>query len=137
MATDKLESDRERVSALMTEINDAWLAGRPEELSPTLHEEIVMVFPGFAGRAEGKRAMLAGFEDFRENARVRAFREIDRQVDVVDHVAVVSFGFEMVYEREGRTYRSTGRDLWVFGKRNDTWLALWRTMFDLAEEPVT
>jgi hypothetical protein len=41
----------------------------------------------------------------------------------------------MVYERSGGRYRSTGRDFWIFARQGDAWLAVWRTMLDLAEQP--
>ena len=44
---------REAVSAAMQRINRAWLERRPNDLAPLLHPEITLVFPGFAGRAEG------------------------------------------------------------------------------------
>ena len=49
--------------------------------------------------------------------------------------AVESFRFEMVYARDGGRWRSTGRDLLMFERKGDSWLAVWRTMLDLAEEP--
>jgi ketosteroid isomerase-like protein len=94
-----------------------------------------MVFPGFGGRAEGAEALISGFQDFCQNAKVLSYKESDHQVDLAGHSAVASFRFEMVYARDGASYRSTGRDLWVFERRDDGWLAVWRTMLDVAEEP--
>jgi hypothetical protein len=42
----------------------------------------------------------------------------------------------MIYERAGRRYRSSGRDLWVFQKQGETWIAVWRTMLDIKESEV-
>ncbi len=129
------ESERERVATAMRRINEAWLAGRVDDLAALVHPDIVMVFPGFAGRAQGREGFLAGFRDFRENAIVDDFRQDDDQVDVVGETGLVSFRYEMVYKRSGQRYRATGRDLWVFDKTGGTWLAVWRTMLDLAESP--
>jgi hypothetical protein len=41
----------------------------------------------------------------------------------------------MAYERSGTHYRATGRDFWAFQKVGAAWIAVWRTMFDLAETP--
>jgi hypothetical protein len=131
-----VSSDKDQVWQALRAINDAWVQGRPQDLRDLFHDGIVMVFPGFAGRGEGRASILAGFEDFCANARVHRFEESDRQLDVVDDVAVASFAFEMVYEREGLNYHSTGRDLWVFQRRQGTWLAVWRTMLDVREEAV-
>ena len=80
-------------------------------------------------------ALWLGFVDFCQHATVDEFREHDLQVDVTGDTAVVSFAYEMVYERYGERYRATGRDLWVFAKQGKDWLVVWRAMFDLAENP--
>src|ERR1700691_758679 len=104
------ESGHESATASMRRINQAWRDGHVEDLAPLVHSEIVMVFPGFAGRIQGKEEFLAGFRDFCQNARVREFREQDHQVDIAGDTAVVTFRYEMVYERSGGRFRSTGRD---------------------------
>ena len=131
-----MKPDKEEVSHLIDCINSAWSEGRLEHLESCFDDAIVMVLPGVRGRAEGKAAVMAGFEDFCKNARIRGFEESDRQVDVVHGVAVVNFGFAIDYERAGRAYHSTGRDLWVCEKQNDGWVAVWRTMLDLEEAPL-
>jgi uncharacterized protein (TIGR02246 family) len=129
------EADRAAVSAAMQRINQTWLDRRPEDLWRFFHPNITLVFPGFAGRAEGREAIVAGFADFCGNAKVHEYRESDQQVDVVGDTAVVSFAYEMAYERSGQRSRATGRDLWVFVREGGGWIAIWRTMLDLAEQP--
>jgi ketosteroid isomerase-like protein len=127
------ESKRENAAAAMRQINQAWLHGEIEDLASIMHPEIVMAFPDFAGSQQGREGLLAGFRDFRENATIHEFREHDHHVDVAGDTAVVTFRYEMVYERSGKRYRSTGRDLWVFQKEGRTWIAVWRTMLDMQE----
>ncbi len=122
-------------AAVMRQINDAWLAGRVDDLAPFLHPEIAMVFPGWAGRGQGRDAFLAGFHDFCQNAKIHEFREEEHQVDIAGNTAVVTFRYEMLYERSGIRYRCSGRDLWVFEKHAGQWLAVWRTMLDTVENP--
>ena len=43
--------------------------------------------------------------------------------------------YEMLYERSGKRSRATGRDLWVFVRQGGEWIAAWRTMLDLTEQP--
>ncbi|HLJ48253.1 MAG TPA: nuclear transport factor 2 family protein [Bryobacteraceae bacterium] len=117
----------------MRQINKAWLDGRVDDLRPKVHPDIVMVFPGFGGRSQGREAFLAGFEDFCRNAKTLEFHDRDLDVDVAGDTAVVTFRYEMVYERSGERYRSTGRDLWVLQAANNDWLAVWRTMLDIEE----
>ena len=128
-------ADSHAVAEALRRINEAWLNGRPHDLLRLIHPEIAMVFPGFAGRIQGAASFLAGFEDFCRTAQVHSYREHDCQIDVVADTAVASFRFEMVYEREGTSYQSTGRDLWVFTRQSSGWLAVWRTMLDLHEQP--
>jgi ketosteroid isomerase-like protein len=129
------ESKREDAAAAMRQINQVWLGGQVEDLGPLVHPEIVMVFPNFAGRIQGREDFLAGFRDFCQNASILEFREHDQQIDVAGDTAVVTFRYEMVYERSGERYRATGRDLWVFQKQGKSWIAVWRAMLDMEENP--
>jgi uncharacterized protein (TIGR02246 family) len=129
------QAARAAVSIAIQRINRAWLDGRPEELGPFLHPDMTFVFPGFAGRVEGREAIVAGFVDFCSNATIHEYHEAEKQVDVIGDTAVVSFTYEMVYERSGQRSRASGRDLWVFARQGEEWIATWRTMLDLAEQP--
>lgn len=131
----KKESKNERAAAAMRRINQTWLAGHVDDLAEMVHPEIVMAFPGFAGRSEGRDAFLAGFRDFCENAVVHEFDEYEYQVDVAGDTAVVTYRYAMIYEREGRKNEATGRDLWIFQWQRGEWLAVWRTMLELEEKP--
>jgi hypothetical protein len=55
--------------------------------------------PDFAGRIQGREEFLAGFHDFCQNAAIQQYQEHDRQVDVAGDTAVVTFRYEMVYQR--------------------------------------
>jgi hypothetical protein len=129
-------SEHEAVAAAMRRINRAWIDRRTEDLVALFHPDIAMAFPGFGGRAAGREEIIGGFADFCEHATVHEFRESDLQVDVAGGVGVVSFVYEMVYERDATHYRAIGRDLWVFSRQGDEWLAVWRAMIDVAEQAV-
>jgi hypothetical protein len=77
-------------------------------------------------------------EDFCRHAKILSYYETDPMVDAVGATAVASFAFAMVYTRDGSSYRATGRDLWVFGRKleGEGWLAVWRTLLELQEVPV-
>ncbi len=129
------QSERESVAAVMERINRAWLDRRPADLPALFHPDLTMALPGFVGRVQGRQALVAGFEDFCTQATVEDYRENNHQVDVVGDTAVVSFDYQMVYERSGQRNRATGRDLWVFAWDGGRWLAVWRTMLNIAEQP--
>jgi hypothetical protein len=127
----------EEVARVLRSINDCWLKGKPQELAGFLHDDMAMVFPGFAGRVEGASAVIAGYEDFCTNARIHEYDEHDLQIDVCGSTAVASYAFQVVFERQGLKYSSTGRDLFVFSEEAGNWLAVWRTMLDVVEEPMS
>lgn len=129
------EEAADQVSELLDRINAAWTEGRPHDIEPLLDEEIVMVLPGFGGRVAGKEAVIGGFVDFCDNATLHGFEESDRQIDVVGDTAAVSLAFDIVYERDGERWHSTGRDLWIFKRQDGDWLAVWRTLIDVVDEP--
>ncbi len=128
--------DHEHVAAALNRLIEAGMTGQLEELGALLHDEVVMVFPGFAGRAQGRAALLAGFEDFCNHATVQGHTESDHQIDIVGRVAVCSYRFDITYERDRQAYHSTGRNIWVLQKESGRWLATWRTMLEEADEPV-
>lgn len=129
------QSPRDSAEMAMRQINDAWLSGRIEDLAPALHADIVIVLPGWSGRVQGKQEFLVGFREFLQSSQIHEFNEQDLQADVVGRSAVVTFRFEMLYERAGAQFRSTGRDLWVFQKHGAGWIAVWRTMLEIEESP--
>ena len=130
------EGSKRKVGETLTRINRIFREGGWRELESYVADDIVMVFPGFQGRSEGKEAFLAGFRAMAENAKVHEFEESDRQIDVFRDMAVASFAFEVVYQREGRKYKGSGRDFWVFERRGEDWRAVWRTMLEMHEEPM-
>ena len=130
------ESRREDAAKAMRQINRAWLDGQVPDLAPLVHSEIVMVFPDFTGRIQGREEFLAGFRDFLQNSTIQEFREHDHQVDVAGDTAVITFRYDMVYQRSGERYRATGRDLWVFQKQGGAWIAVWRAMLAMEENAI-
>jgi len=129
------ESKRERAAAAMRQINRAWRDGRVGDLALMVHPKIVMVFPDFAGKIQGREDFLAGFYDFCQNASVQEYGEYDQQVDVAGDTAVITFRYEMVYVRSGERYHANGRDLWVLQMQDEAWMAVWRAMLEMREAP--
>lgn len=127
-------TDRDDVRTVLARINQAWLAGRPNDLSDLFHPSIVMVIPGLVDRVKGRDALIAGFVDFCSHAKVHEYQETDLQVDAIGDSAVATFAYQMIYERSGERYRAKGRDLWVFTRAVTGWLAVWRTMIEMSEE---
>jgi hypothetical protein len=57
----------------MRRINQAWLKGAVDDMAPLVDLDIVMIFPGFSGRAQGRKAFLAGFREIHESTVIEAF----------------------------------------------------------------
>lgn len=120
----------------MRRINRTWLTGDVEALVPLVHSDVVMVFPDFTGRIQGREAFLDGFRDFCQNTKIVDFRERNLEADVAGDTAAVTFQYDMVYERDAKQYRANGRDLWVFQKQANLWIVVWRAMLNMDEVPV-
>jgi hypothetical protein len=116
-------------------INHIWLDGQVEALAALVDANIVMVLPDFSGRVQGRDEFLAGFQDFCANAQVHEFHDHGYDTDVIGDTAIITFQYEMIYERSGERYRATGRDLWVFRYGDTGWIAIWRAMLDSHEQP--
>ncbi len=128
-----MNNHTDEVRDVIAAINRAWLSGRVSDMVPYLHKDIVMKFPRFAGTVAGRDKLIAGFEEFCTNARVIEYTESDHQIEIIGNSAVVSFRFDMLYERPKYRERSQGRDLWVFQCEAGGWVAVWRTMVELSE----
>ena len=128
-----MEDSKLKVHEALSAINQAWRSNAPLEMAQYLHPDIVMKFPKFLGEVVGRDALLASFVEFCTNARVLEYQESNEQINVIVDCAVVSFQFEMLYEREKYQEQSKGRDLWVFQYITGKWVAVWRTMMDLEE----
>jgi hypothetical protein len=129
-------STAREVEDVLARINAAWRGGRPRDMAPHLDPRVVMAFPGFTGCLEGAGALIESYESFSREARVLEYRQGEVRVDGSGSVAVAHYPFEMVYERGAGRWRSKGTDLWVFERRDAGWIAIWRTMQALSEEPV-
>jgi ketosteroid isomerase-like protein len=117
----------------MRRINGLWLAGNVDELESLIDPDIVMALPQSDQWIAGRSALFAGFRDFCENATLKEFKESAHRVEVAGDTATATFKFEMTYERNGRTFNASGRDLWIFTNRGESWIAVLRFMFDLRE----
>lgn len=130
-----METDEKRHPALqaLLNINRLWLDGRVQALEELLHPDVVMMLPDFVGRVNGREEFLAGFRDFSASARIDTFHDHSYAADLIGDTAVITFQYEMTYERSSERYRATARDLWVFRESGGNSVAVWRAMLDLHE----
>ena len=133
---DSAEQDCARISELIRGMTQAWTTGQWEDLAEFFHADIVMEFPDFSAQTVGRAAMVDGFKEFCESAELHEFEESEVRVNVVGSTAVASYAFDTTFERDGRKYHGTGRDLWVLTKTDGKWQAVWRTMLDINEQVI-
>jgi hypothetical protein len=123
------------IADALARITDAWRSHQPQLMAPLLDDNIVMVFPEFSGRLKGRQPFIESFVAFDREASVLEYAQRELNVDEASDVGVAQYRFDMVYERAEARWRSTGWDVWVFHRRDQGWLAVWRTMQALREEP--
>ena len=127
----------DEVRQTMAAIQATWREKRPRDMKAYLHPDFTLAAPRFGTMMKGRDLLIGGFLQFTSIATVHEYREFDDDVQVIGNTAVVTFRFDMVYEREpDKREHSTGRDLWVFARDGDRWLAVWRTMLDVVDEVV-
>lgn len=119
--------DQKDVWRAMERITGAWVENRLDSLRALFHERMVIVAPGL-GRAEGRDASIQTFEEFLGQATVQDFQMEPAGVDVFGDTAIVLYNFDIRYEMKGEEHHDRGQDLFVFTKKDDEWLAVWRTM---------
>lgn len=113
---------------ILQEINDCWVQGRPEDLERYFDADVVFVAPGFQQRLEGRGACVDSFREFCSTALVHDYRTSSPAIDVVAETAVATYGFEIEYGLGSESFSEAGRDMWVFVRDQDRWLAVWRTI---------
>jgi predicted lipid-binding transport protein (Tim44 family) len=123
------------VFQVLDRIQRAWRKGPLEDMVPVLDPEIMFVFPGFSMRLIGRDRLVESYRDFNAQARLQSYREDRRTVEGGRNAAVAEVAFDMVYVRDGRVWRAHGVELWALERRAEGWIAFWRTMQELTEEP--
>jgi uncharacterized protein (TIGR02246 family) len=125
------------VLRVLDRIQRSWREGRPEEMAGLLAPDITFVFPGFSMRLSGRERLIESYREFLAGSRLRSYREDRRTVEGGANAALAEIAFDMSYTREGRDWRAHGIELWALERRPEGWIAFWRTMQELTEEPVT
>lgn len=118
----------------LTQITSAWVSGRIDDIAAFIHPDAVTVFYGLRERMRGRDLLLDHFRDFARSATVVEFIETDHKTDVVGGVGVVTFRFDLVYDRRGLRYLCRAVETWTFERTADGWVAVWRAILHLHED---
>jgi hypothetical protein len=130
----EMSESTEQVHRTLALINSAWREGNPSSMREFLHPEIIMVVPGFKQTMSGREILVNSFVEFCKNAIVIEYEESNEHIDAIEGCAVATYLFKMVYERAEYRELSKGRDMWIFRKDRDRWVAVWRAMIELTSE---
>jgi uncharacterized protein (TIGR02246 family) len=122
-------SDELAIRDLLSRVNAAWLERRFEDLDALFAEDMMLVAPGFAARLAGRKASVETFREFMNRAAVTSYLEDDLRVSIYGDTAIADYAWEMTWTDADQPHRQTGRDLFVFTRRQGEWRVVWRTLF--------
>ena len=115
-------------------INDAWVSDRARDIAEFLHPQCIMVTPDFSQYIRGGEAVTNSYVEYTRQAETHDFTVSDASVDIFRDTAMVNCVFTMKYTLQGKTYTSTGRDIWTLIRVEGQWLGVWRSLADMYEE---
>jgi ketosteroid isomerase-like protein len=116
------------VRQVVEQINQSWRSGQLDHLGDFFDSDMIIVGPGYQELARGREACIASYREFLRASTVRAYRESGLTVREWGGVAVATYEWEMDFEQGGRLHREAGTDLFVFERRGEDWLAVWRAV---------
>jgi hypothetical protein len=122
------ESDSQQVRAALAGLTAAWRKGKTASIGAMLHPSVVFVHPGFAGRAEGRTACVATYDEFLRASIVLRYEEKEPSIDVFGDTAVATLRWEMAWEMGGQRSDDAGHDVYVLVRDGGRWLIAWRTL---------
>ena len=123
--------EQQEIIKTLHDLNHAWVNGHPDQIGKYLHANVVFASPDLRQRMTGRENCVASYAEFCACAKILGFNESAYAVDVIGETAVVTYGFEIDYEMNGKTHHETGHDLFVFSREGGEWKAVWRTLVGL------
>ena len=105
-------------------MNDCWTKNDGTDLVNYFHKNMVAITPVDRNRREGRDECVAGWVGFVKAAKIHHWQEIDPQIQLYGHTAVVTYYYDMSFEVGGQMINSSGRDMFVFVKEDGKWWAV-------------
>jgi ketosteroid isomerase-like protein len=121
-------AEQQQIRTALAGLTAAWRTGRTADIGAMLHPSVVFVHPGFTGRAEGREACVATYDQFLKAAIVLRYEESPAVIDAYGDTGVVTLQWEMSWEMGGQRSEESGHDLYVFTREGGRWLIVWRTL---------
>jgi ketosteroid isomerase-like protein len=131
----------ERIRALILRLNEAWQAGRFNELADFYHPDVVLLPPDAGEPIRGRAAVVASYREFAEAATLIEFQVTG--MDVFEFSgsggsSVCHMRFEIEYETAGQRFRESGLEVYVMSETSDSTqpVILWRSQAVLDAEEI-
>ncbi len=99
-----------------------------DNLAGLFHDDVVMVSPGFATRAQGRDVCLKTYKEACSQMTFEKLAGSDEQIDVCGSAAVVTYKYDCVWEFQGKKHTQDGHEILVFTKSGPRWQVVWRTL---------
>jgi ketosteroid isomerase-like protein len=116
----------------LARINDAWQHLHGDAMTAALNacfaEDVVIRGPNFAFISKGRPFAVQSYQDFVAQSEVKAFAAEDAAIDISGDTAIATYAWQMTYTLAGQEYTEQGHDLFVFSKKAEGWLVIWRTL---------
>lgn len=119
-----LDKSKNEVWNTLKNLNNTWTKGNPDDLKKYFHADMVAITPTDKKRREGREACIADWTEFSKAAKIHSWKEMDPKIHIYGDTAVVTYYFEISFERGGQKIDFGGRDMYVFVREANRWWAV-------------
>jgi len=118
------DKTKKEIWKTLRDLNNTWTKGNPDDLKKYFHADMVAITPTDRKRREGREACVRDWVEFSKVAKIHSWKEIDPKIQIYGNTAIVTYYFELSFEREGQKMDFAGRDMYVFVMEGNRWLAV-------------
>jgi len=122
------DKHRKELEFIISEINNSWLKNDLKNLNGYFHDDMIIVDSNFNKLASNKKECIASYKSFINQAKILNYKEYEININIAGNTAIINYIFDITWEVNGLTSSEKGRDVFVFEKLNNKWLAVWRTI---------
>ena len=115
-------------------LNKEWLNNKTEELAYYFHKDMVIAGPDLHPLCNNRAECIKSYKDFVDQSVIHEYKESEPDVNVFAYTAIVSYKFDITYKMKGKTYKESGKDLFVLIKEEERWQAVWRTIIPITRK---
>lgn len=116
------------VQQMLERLNQAWKSRKFEELHQYFDDNIVMLGPGLKELVRGREGLVQSYVDFMTKSQVIEYRESNHFAHDFQTSAVAGYDWSMTWTAGDKTESESGKDMFVFERRDSRWVAVLRLM---------